>query len=357
MFLSDDHQLQAIPETYKECYVEQASEVLSFTVPISILKQPLPSMPKKTTLQQPTLENEISNRFYPASTPEPEPASARTSGPVLGSPLSTISVPVPQSFYLPPPSTPRATGHSPAHTTAADPLDDPPDIRFGSYGFRDVLWDMDSFSISHLCKRHKYPPVPVMRVYATGSCTKLVHTTLPLMKLPVVGYGVQSISSLTAMGTPSRTEIASPISAKDFWREFEAKNECGGDMWHICKDDSLVNLADNPLMIEFSHTRSHTLTHTEKQYVMTDMKKAIDHGHKEKKLNKSEAQHFPILEYRVLQVLDIEYGANWVQDSTQKIDHVGDHECNISSQTCDSQDVVYVDNDNDLLDRHHLSFH
>ncbi|THU45757.1 hypothetical protein C4D60_Mb02t21350 [Musa balbisiana] len=29
---------------------------------------------------------------------------------------------------LPPPSTPSATGHSPAHTAAADPLDEPPDI-------------------------------------------------------------------------------------------------------------------------------------------------------------------------------------------------------------------------------------
>lgn len=42
-------------------------------------------------------------------------------------------------FYLPPPSTPRATGHSPAQTTAADPLDEPPEILFGSYGFRVVL--------------------------------------------------------------------------------------------------------------------------------------------------------------------------------------------------------------------------
>lgn len=36
---------------------------------------------------------------------------------------------------LPPPSTPRATGHSPAATTAADPLDEPPQILLGSYGF------------------------------------------------------------------------------------------------------------------------------------------------------------------------------------------------------------------------------
>lgn len=44
-----------------------------------------------------------------------------------------------ENQYLPPPSTPRATGHSPAHTKAADPLDEPPEIRLGSYGFRDDL--------------------------------------------------------------------------------------------------------------------------------------------------------------------------------------------------------------------------
>ena len=36
---------------------------------------------------------------------------------------------------LPPPSTPRATGHNPADTTAADPLEEPPVILLGSYGF------------------------------------------------------------------------------------------------------------------------------------------------------------------------------------------------------------------------------
>lgn len=35
-------------------------------------------------------------------------------------------------FYLPPPSTPRATGHNPAETTAADPLEEPPVIRLVS---------------------------------------------------------------------------------------------------------------------------------------------------------------------------------------------------------------------------------
>ena len=36
---------------------------------------------------------------------------------------------------IPPPSTPRATGHSPADTTAADPLEEPPAILSVSYGF------------------------------------------------------------------------------------------------------------------------------------------------------------------------------------------------------------------------------
>ena len=36
---------------------------------------------------------------------------------------------------LPPPSTPRATGHNPAATTAADPLEEPPAILLMSYGF------------------------------------------------------------------------------------------------------------------------------------------------------------------------------------------------------------------------------
>ncbi|URD89895.1 hypothetical protein MUK42_36009 [Musa troglodytarum] len=34
---------------------------------------------------------------------------------------------------IPPPSTPSATGHSPAHTAAADPLDEPPDILLMSH--------------------------------------------------------------------------------------------------------------------------------------------------------------------------------------------------------------------------------
>lgn len=42
-------------------------------------------------------------------------------------------------LFLPPPSTPRATGHSPAHTTAADPLEEPPVILLVSCGFRVVL--------------------------------------------------------------------------------------------------------------------------------------------------------------------------------------------------------------------------
>lgn len=36
---------------------------------------------------------------------------------------------------LPPPSTPSATGHNPAATTAADPLEEPPEILLMSYGF------------------------------------------------------------------------------------------------------------------------------------------------------------------------------------------------------------------------------
>lgn len=36
---------------------------------------------------------------------------------------------------LPPPSTPRATGHNPEATTAADPLEEPPAILLRSYGF------------------------------------------------------------------------------------------------------------------------------------------------------------------------------------------------------------------------------
>lgn len=36
---------------------------------------------------------------------------------------------------LPPPSTPRAMGHNPAATTAADPLEDPPEILLVLYGF------------------------------------------------------------------------------------------------------------------------------------------------------------------------------------------------------------------------------
>lgn len=36
---------------------------------------------------------------------------------------------------IPPPSTPRATGHSPADTREADPLEEPPAILLVSYGF------------------------------------------------------------------------------------------------------------------------------------------------------------------------------------------------------------------------------
>lgn len=45
----------------------------------------------------------------------------------------------PNCSKLPPPSTPSATGHSPAATTAADPLEDPPAILVVSYGFLTVL--------------------------------------------------------------------------------------------------------------------------------------------------------------------------------------------------------------------------
>lgn len=38
-------------------------------------------------------------------------------------------------MLVPPPSTPRATGQSPEDTTAADPLEEPPAIFVGSYGF------------------------------------------------------------------------------------------------------------------------------------------------------------------------------------------------------------------------------
>lgn len=41
---------------------------------------------------------------------------------------SALVLPYPLFFTkcLPPPSTPRATGHNPAETTAADPLEEPP---------------------------------------------------------------------------------------------------------------------------------------------------------------------------------------------------------------------------------------
>lgn len=37
--------------------------------------------------------------------------------------------------HIPPPSTPRAAGHNPEATTAADPLEEPPEILLISYGF------------------------------------------------------------------------------------------------------------------------------------------------------------------------------------------------------------------------------
>lgn len=40
---------------------------------------------------------------------------------------------------VPPPSTPRAAGHSPEATTVADPLEEPPEILFVSYGFLAAL--------------------------------------------------------------------------------------------------------------------------------------------------------------------------------------------------------------------------
>lgn len=42
---------------------------------------------------------------------------------------------------LPPPSTPRATGHNPEATTAADPLEEPPEILLRLYGFLVALQD------------------------------------------------------------------------------------------------------------------------------------------------------------------------------------------------------------------------
>lgn len=46
-----------------------------------------------------------------------------------------VLFPVKDEFKVPPPSTPRATGQSPAATTAADPPEEPPVILPGSYGF------------------------------------------------------------------------------------------------------------------------------------------------------------------------------------------------------------------------------
>lgn len=51
--------------------------------------------------------------------------------------------------FLPPPSTPRATGHSPAHTTAADPLEEPPVILLVSCGFR-VGLKIQICTVSHI---------------------------------------------------------------------------------------------------------------------------------------------------------------------------------------------------------------
>jgi len=41
---------------------------------------------------------------------------------------------------VPPPSTPSATGHNPADTTAADPLEEPPAILLALCGFLVALW-------------------------------------------------------------------------------------------------------------------------------------------------------------------------------------------------------------------------
>lgn len=50
---------------------------------------------------------------------------------------------------IPPPSTPRATGHNPEATTAADPLEEPPEILLGSCGFL-VALEYDSYNVSML---------------------------------------------------------------------------------------------------------------------------------------------------------------------------------------------------------------
>lgn len=56
-------------------------------------------------------------------------------------------------ILAPPPSTPRATGQSPADTTAADPLEEPPAILVGLYGFLVALQG----SYKQTCYCHNQP--------------------------------------------------------------------------------------------------------------------------------------------------------------------------------------------------------
>ena len=44
------------------------------------------------------------------------------------------------TVYLPPPSTPSATGQRPAQTAAAEPLDEPPETRPGVWGVLGEPW-------------------------------------------------------------------------------------------------------------------------------------------------------------------------------------------------------------------------